>query len=382
MFILLKNDIFLYFVKLKNNLRNIIMKYNLDNLVEEYSELEMSLSDPEIFKDQKKVREVASRKKSIEEAVNLYKEYKSIHMALDENKEMLWEEKDEEMKEMLKEEIKEGEEAIPKIEENLKIALLPKDPNDGKNIMVEVRAGTGWDEAALFAWELARAYLTFAEEEWYKVEIIEQNIPDTGWIKEMVFEIKGEWAYSRFKYESGVHRVQRIPETENKWRVHTSAITVAIMPEVDELDFELNMDEIEMKFTRSGGPGWQHANKADSAVHLKHLPTGIIVLCSDWRSQHKNRDKAFSIMRSKLQVLAEEKRAEELWSARASQVGSGDRSEKIRTYNFPQDRITDHRIGQSFSGIPQAMTGKIGHIIDACAVADEQAKLEAAGKGE
>ena len=357
------------------------MKFNLDNLVKEYEDLEKQLSDPEIFKDQKKVRQVSSRKKSIQWAVELYKVYKESNEALDDNKEMLWNEKDEEMREMLKEEIKELETTIPNMEETLKVELLPKDPNDAKNIMVEVRAGTGWDEAALFAWELARAYIMFAESEWYKIEIIEENISEAGWVKEMVFEVKWEWAYSRFKYESGVHRVQRIPETENKGRVHTSAITVAIMPEVDEVEFELNMDEIEMKFTRSGGPGGQHANKADSAVHLKHIPTWIVVLCSDWRSQHKNRDKAFNIMRSKLSILAEEKRAKELWEARASQVGSWDRSEKIRTYNFPQDRVTDHRIGQNFSWIPQIMMWKLAPIIDACAVADQQAKLEAAGKG-
>jgi len=356
------------------------MKFNLDNLVAEYEELETKLSDPEIFKDQKKIREVASRKKSIEWAVDLYRKYKTINEALVENKEMLAEEKDEEMREMLKEEIKEIEVKIPEMEEVLKIELLPKDPNDDKNIMVEVRAWTGWDEAALFAWELARSYIMFAETEWYKVDIAEQTESEAGWVKEMVFEVKGEWAYSRFKYESWTHRVQRIPETENKGRVHTSAITVAIMPEVDEVDVELNMDEIEMKFCRSGWPGWQHANKADSAVHLKHLPTWIIVFCSDWRSQHKNRDKAFAIMRSKLHILAEEQRAKELWDARLSQVGSWDRSEKIRTYNFPQDRVTDHRIWQNFSWIPHIMMWKLWPIIDACAVADQQAKLEAAGK--
>lgn len=356
------------------------MKFNLDNLVAEYEELEQSLWNPDIFKDQKKVRQVATRKKSIEWAVNLYKKYKTINEELVDNKEMLSAEKDGDMKDMLKEEINEIEEKIPEMEEELKIELLPKDPNDDKNIMVEVRAWTGWDEAALFAGELSRAYITFAESEWYKVEISEQTESEAGWVKEMVFEIKWEWAYSRFKYESGVHRVQRIPETENKGRVHTSAITVAIMPEVDELDVELNMDEIEMKFTRSWGPGWQHANKADSAVHLKHLPTWIIVLCSDGRSQHKNRDKAFNIMRSKLHLLAEEQRAKELWEARLSQVGSWDRSEKIRTYNFPQDRVTDHRIWQNFSGIPGIMMWKLWSIIDACAVADQQAKLEAAGK--
>lgn len=356
------------------------MKYNLDNLVAEYEELEMKLGDPEIFKDQKKVKEVSSRKKSIEEAVNLYKKYKNLNEELSDNKEMLGAESDEEMKELLKEEIKDAEIKIPEMEEELKIALLPKDPNDDKNIMVEVRAWTGWDEAALFAWELSRSYIMFAEAEWYKVEIAEENISEAWWVKEMVFEVKGEWAYSTFKYESWVHRVQRIPETESKWRVHTSAITVAIMPEVDEVDVELNMDEIEMKFTRSWGPGGQHANKADSAVHLKHLPTGLIVLCSDWRSQHKNREKAFAIMRSKLHILAEEQRAKELGEARLSQVWSWDRSEKIRTYNFPQDRITDHRIWQNFSGIPWVMMWKLGWIIEACAIADQQAKLEAAWK--
>ncbi len=358
------------------------MKFNLDSLLEEFEDLEKQLSDPEIFKDQKKVRTVSQKKKNMEEAVNLYKEYKALNDSLEENKEMLDGEKDEEMREMLKEEINEAGVKIPEYEEKLKVALLPKDPNDDKNIMVEVRAWTGWDEAALFAGELARAYITFAQGEWYKVEITQETIQDTGWVKEMVFEITWDWAYSRFKYESGVHRVQRIPETENKWRVHTSAITVAIMPEVDEVDIQLDMDEIEMKFCRSGWPGWQHANKADSAVHLKHLPSGIIVFCSDWRSQHKNRDKAFKILRAKLFDHAEQERSKALGEARLSQVGSGDRSEKIRTYNFPQDRITDHRIGESFSWIPQVMTWKLAPIIDACAVADQQAKLESASGGE
>jgi len=357
------------------------MKFNLDNLVEEFNSLELPLGDPEIFKDQKKIREVSTRKKSIEGAVELYKEYKLANQALEDNKAMLDDEKDEEMRDLLKMEIIELEEKIPKMEETLTVALLPKDPDDDKNIMVEIRAGTGWDEAALFAGELARAYMTFAEEQWLKIEIAERTENETGWVKEIVFDIRGEWAYSTFKYESGVHRVQRIPETESKGRVHTSAITVAIMPEVDEIDIEINMDEIEMKFTRSGWPGWQHANKSDSAVQLKHIPTGIAVFCSDGRSQHKNRDKAFQIMRAKLYAFESEKRAKEIWETRLSQVWSWDRSEKIRTYNFPQDRVTDHRIGQNFSGIPGIMSGKIGHIIEACAVADEQAKLESAGKG-
>lgn len=358
------------------------MKFNLDNLVNEYSELENKLSDPDIFKDQKKVREVASRKKVIEEAVNLYKDYKKIYESLEENKDMLYTEKDEEMRDLLKMEIFDQEHSIPEIEENLKVSLLPKDPNDEKNIIVELRAGTGWDEAALFAGELSKSYIMFAESEWFKVEITEQTLSESGWVKEIIFEIKWEWAYSRFKYESWVHRVQRIPETESKGRVHTSAITVAIMPEVDEIDIEIKDSDVEMSFCRASWAGWQHVNKTDSAVNLRHKPTGITVFCQDGRSQHKNREKARNILRSRIYAFEEEKRQKEQWAVRLAQVGSWDRSEKIRTYNFPQDRVTDHRIGHNFSWIPQIMMWKLWPIIDACAVADQQAKLEAAGKWE
>lgn len=356
------------------------MKFNLDNLVTEYEALEQKMSDPEIFKDQKKVKEVTGRKKQIEEAVNLYKQYKSVYEAYEENKEMLYSEKDEEMRDLIKMEISEAEEKIPNLEESLKISLLPKDPNDDKNIIVEVRAWAGWDEASLFAAELSKSYMLFAESEGYNVEISEQSDNETGWVKEIIFEVKWEWAYSRFKYESWVHRVQRIPATESKGRVHTSTITVAIMPEVDELDFELNPDDVEMQFTRSSWAGWQHVNKTDSAVQLKHIPTWVMVFCQDGRSQHKNREKARAILRSKLYAFEEEKRQKELWEARSSQVWTWDRSEKIRTYNFPQDRLTDHRIGQNFSGLPQIMMWRLAPIIDACAVADQQAKLEAAWK--
>lgn len=356
------------------------MKYNLDNLVTEFENLEKEMSDPEIFKDQKKIREVSSRKKSIEKAVEIYRDYKAKNEALEENKLMLNSEKDEDMRELLKEDIKSLEEEIPNLEEELKVELLPKDQNDDKNIIVEIRAWTGWEEAALFAWELAKSYIIFAESEWFKVEITEQSDAEAGWIKEMIFEIKWEWAYSKFKYESWVHRVQRIPATESKWRVHTSAITVAIMPEIDEIDLELNEEDVEMNFCRASWAGWQHVNKTDSAVQLKHIPTGIMVFCQDWRSQHKNREKARSILRSRLYAYEEEKRQKELWEVRLAQIGSWDRSEKIRTYNFPQDRVTDHRIWQNFSWIPQIMMWKLWHIVEALAIADKQAKLEAAWK--
>ena len=356
------------------------MKYNLDNLVLELENLEKEMSNPDIFKDQKKVREVSARKKMIEKAVDIYKIYKSANESLEENKEMLNTEKDEEMRELLKEDIHQLEEKIPELEEELKIELLPKDPNDDKNIIVEVRAWTGWEEAALFAGELAKSYMIFAENEWYKVEITEQSDAEAGWIKEIIFEVKWEWAYSKFKYESGTHRVQRNPATESKWRVHTSAITVAIKPEVDEIYIDIKEEDVEMKFTRSSWAGWQHVNKTDSAVQLKHIPTWIMVFCQDWRSQHKNREKARAILRSKLYAYEEEKRAREMWEARLAQVGSWDRSEKIRTYNFPQDRVTDHRIWQNFSWIPQIMMWKLGHIIEALSIADRQAKLEAAWK--
>lgn len=356
------------------------MKFNLDNLVAEYDKLQEELANPEVFKDQKKVRELSSRKKQLEESVELYKEYKNAHKALDEAVDMLYNEKDEEMRELAKMQKDESETKISELEEKIKYSLLPKDNDDDKNIMLEVRAWTGWEEASLFAWELAKSYMIFAQNEWFGIEVVEQTLSDTGWVKEIIMEVKWEWAYKRFKYESWVHRVQRIPETESKWRVHTSAITVAIMPEVDELDIEIKEEDLEVKACRASGAWWQHVNKTDSAIHMTHIPTWVSVFCQEWRSQHKNRERALQILRSKIYTMEEERRIRERWEQRLAQVWSWDRSEKIRTYNFPQDRVTDHRIGQNFSGIPQIMMWKLGHIIDALAVADEQAKLEAASK--
>lgn len=356
------------------------MKFNLDNLVLEYKNIEQELSNPEIFKDQKKVREISSRKKNIQKAVELYEEYKKIYESLNEAIDILYNDKDEEIRELAKIQKDESEEKIKDLEEKIKISLLPEDKDDEKNIIVEIRAAAWWEEASLFAWELYRAYMLFAENEWFKTEISEESLSETGWIKEIIFEIKWAWAYSKFKYESWVHRVQRIPETESKGRVHTSTITVAIMPEVDELDIDIREEDLEIKACRASWAGGQHINKTDSAIHMTHIPTGVSVFCQEGKSQHKNKEKAFQILRSKIYTLEEEKRAREIWEIRLSQVWTWERSEKIRTYNFPQDRITDHRIWQNFSWIPQIMSWKLWHIIEALAIADEQAKLEVAGK--
>ena len=355
------------------------MKYNLDSLLEEFKSLEAELSDPSIYSDQKKLREVASKKKRIEEPVELYIEYKACYDTIEEAKVMM---EDPEMKELALEEKKEAEAKIPKLEERLKIALLPKDPNDDKNILLEVRAWTWWEEAALFAWELSRSYMNYAWEMWFKVEIIEQSDAEAWWLKEVIMKISWDWAYSIFKYEWWTHRVQRIPATESKWRVHTSAVTVAVMPEVDDIDIEIKDEDIKMDFFRASWAGWQHVNKTESAVRLTHIPTWVVAECQDWRSQHTNRDKAMQVLKARIYAAEEEKRAKELWEARLAQVGSWDRSEKIRTYNFPQDRITDHRIWKNFSWIPWVMTWKLWWIIEALQVADQAQKLEAASKWE
>lgn len=358
-----------------------LMKFHLDNLVTEYENLEKELSDPEIFSDLKRLKTVNQKKKNLEKTVELYKAYKQLYANYNEAKTLVVNEKDPEMLELMKFEIAESEEKIPLIEEELKIALLPKDPNDEKNIILEVRAGAGGDEAGLFALELAEAYQNFARSEGYTVEIVSESWNDAGGYKEIIFEVKWEGAYSRFKFESGVHRVQRIPTTEKNGRVHTSTVTVAVMPEVEDVDVEIREEDLEIMACRASGAGWQHVNKTNSAIRVVHIPTGLAVECQDQRSQLQNKVKAISVLKSRIYALEQEKRAAEEWAARLAQVGTGDRSEKIRTYNYPQDRITDHRIGQNFSNIPVVMTGDLGDIFDALAIADQTAKLEAAANG-
>ena len=352
------------------------MKFELDNLVTEYNNLETELANPEVYSDPKKLKELMQKKKNLEETVILYKEYKSVYMNFEEAKSLLKTESDPDMIAMAKEELETSESKITDFEEKLKIALIPKDKNDDKNIMLEVRAWTWWEEASLFARELANSYMIFAKAEWFQVEVLEESFSENDWYKEVIMKISWYWAYSKFKFEAGTHRVQRIPETESKWRVHTSAVTVAVLPEAEDVDVELKDEDLEITTCRASWAGWQHVNKTESAIRVVHKPTWIVVECQDQRSQLKNKERALQILRTRVLALEEEKKAQEIWAARLAQVWSWDRSEKIRTYNFPQDRVTDHRIWENYSNIPAIMMWKLGHIIEALTIADQAAKLE------
>ena len=351
------------------------MFQKLDEVVKKHEELTELLMDPNVASDPKKLMEYNKALNAISDIVNKYKEYNSKKNEYDSLKQDLKEEKDVEMKEIISEELTVLEEDIPRLEEELKILLLPKDPNDEKNVIVEIRAAAGGDEAALFASDIFRMFTRYAERSRWKVEILDKNEIGVGGLKEITFLINGHGAYSRLKYESGVHRVQRVPDTESSGRIHTSTITVAVLPEVDDVEqVQINPSDLIIDTYRSSGAGGQHVNTTDSAVRITHKPTGIVVTSQDGRSQIKNKEAAMKVLASKLFEMESEAQRKEIESQRRSQVGMGDRSEKIRTYNFPQGRVTDHRIKLTLHRLDGFLDGDLDEMIDAL-IAYNQAEL-------
>ena len=347
----------------------------LDDLLIRYEEVMSSLNEPDVANNQERFRKLMKEQSDLTPIVEAYKEYKKSKQNVEDSLAMLEEEADEELRELAKEELNESKARIEELERTLKILLLPKDPNDDKNVIVEIRAGAGGDEAALFAAEMYRLYAKYAEKNRWKVDMMSLNENGIGGFKEAVFMISGQGAYSKLKYESGVHRVQRVPETESQGRIHTSTITVAIMPEAEEVDVELDLNDCKFDVFRASGNGGQCVNTTDSAVRLTHIPTGIVISCQDEKSQLKNKDKALKVLRSKLYDLECAKKHDAEAEARRSQVGTGDRSEKIRTYNIPQGRVTDHRIKLTLHKLDSVMEGDIQEIIDSLIAADQAAKL-------
>jgi len=337
------------------------MLAKLDSLEQKFIELEKELSAPDIFQDQEKYKKVSKAHAELEEIVTTYREYKKLTQQLEESQELL---KDPELKDLAEEEIKTLKKELTALEERLKILLVPKDPLDEKNIILEIRAGTGGEEAALFAADLFRMYSRYAEKKGWKVEIMDSHETGTGGFKEIIANISGKQVYSRLKYESGVHRVQRVPATESQGRIHTSAVTVAILPEAEEVDIEINPNDLRIDVYRSSGPGGQSVNTTDSAVRITHIPTGLVVTCQDEKSQHKNKAKALKVLRARLLQIKQEEQKKELDENRRSQVGSGDRSERIRTYNFPQGRVTDHRINLTIYNLEAVLEGELDQVID------------------
>ncbi len=336
----------------------------LNEVENRYEQIQQSLLEPGIANNQTRYRQLMKELSDLEKIVTVYRDYKRAKAELEDNKEMLGAESDEELREMAKEEISRLEKEITVIEERLKIVLLPKDPNDDKNIILEIRAGAGGDEASLFAMELFRAYTHFASSRGWKVDVMSISDGNVGGYKEAIAEISGDKVYSILKYESGVHRVQRVPKTEASGRIHTSTVTVAVIPEAEETEVKINPNDVRIDVMRASGAGGQSVNRTESAVRLTHMPTGIVVYCQEGKSQHSNRDKAFKILYSRLKNLEEEKARQEASDQRLSQIGTGDRSERIRTYNFPQSRVTDHRIGLTIHSIDSLMNGSFDPVIE------------------
>ena len=336
------------------------------------------MADPDVAVDYTRIERLAREQAQIREVVELSRAARSLASELDDLREMLRDESDEEMVELAREEIAELEARFETTERDLKLALVPKDPNDDKNVIVEIRAGTGGDEAGLFAADLYRMYTRYAQRQRWSADVVDINETGIGALKEVVFEVKGKGAYSRLKHESGVHRVQRVPVTESSGRIHTSAATVAVLPEAEEVDVEINQDDLQIDVFHSSGHGGQNVQKVATAIRITHKPTGIVAVCQDERSQFKNKEKAMSVLRSRIYAREEERQRRERSDARRSQVGSGDRSERVRTYNFPQSRITDHRIGLTIHSLAQALDGEIDGIIEALLEEEQTRKLAAA----
>ena len=347
----------------------------LEDLLIRFEEILSELQEPDVANDQNRFRKLMKEQNDLTPIVEAYREYKTCKQAIADSLEMLEIESDEEMRELAKEELNDAKKRVEELEHELKILLLPKDPNDDKNVVVEIRAGAGGDEAALFAAEIYRMYLHYAESRRWKVELVECEEIGIGGMKNVTFMINGQGAYSVMKYESGVHRVQRVPETESGGRIHTSTITVAVMPEAEDVDVQIDEKDIRIDVMRASGNGGQCVNTTDSAVRLTHYPTGIVIYSQTEKSQLQNKEKAFALLRAKLYDLECQKRHDAEAEARKSQIGTGDRSEKIRTYNFPQGRVTDHRIGLTLYKLDKIMNGDIQEIIDACIAADQAAKL-------
>ena len=347
----------------------------LEDTVNRYEDITAELGNPDVVNDQNRFRKLMKEQSSLAPLIATYTEYKNCKQTIEDSLQLLDEESDEELKELAKEELNEAKKRVEELENEIKILLLPKDPNDDKDIIVEIRAGAGGDEAALFAAELFRMYTHYVESKGWKVEVVNADETGIGGMKEIEFMVKGQGAYSVLKYESGVHRVQRVPETESGGRIHTSTASVAVMPEAEEVDIQIDEKDIRIDVMRASGNGGQCVNTTDSAVRLTHYPTGIVVYSQTEKSQIQNKAKAFALLKAKLYDIEQQQRHDAEAEMRRSQIGTGDRSEKIRTYNFPQGRVTDHRIGLTLYKLDKIMNGDIQEIIDACIAADQAAKL-------